>query len=121
MTDVKITNNHYILKDNTNMWTVYGPTAFIKQHDNYSCGPIACLKLLDVFGCFPATIVNLDDLTGQQLRTVVMDCYDAIRKDMEDDIRLVNKRKRKDAPGSKEDDKKEAMDKDNAVEKKKLI
>ena len=65
VTDVKKTNNHYILKDNANMWTVYGPTAFIKQHDNNSCGPIACLKLLDVFDCIPETIVNLDDLTGQ--------------------------------------------------------
>ena len=89
---------------------------FIKQHDNNSCGPIACLKLLDVFGCIPEIIVNLDDLTGKQLRTVVMDCYDTIRKDMEDDIRLLNKKKRKDAPGSKKDDRKEAVDKDKSAE-----
>ena len=86
------------------MWTVYGPTVFIKLHDGNSCGPIACLKLLDVLGCIPDTFNNRDELSGTQLRSLVMDCYDRIRKDIEDDIKLLNKCKRKDAPGSKDDD-----------------
>ena len=103
---------HYILQDKTNIWTVYGPTAFIKQHDGNSCGPIACLKLLDVFGCIPDSITSLDALSGTQLRRVVMDCYDSVRNEIEDDIKLVNKtRKRKDAPGSTaRDDDEEPVD-----------
>ena len=64
-----------------------------------------------MLGCIPDTINNLDELSGKQLRSLVMDCYDRIRKDIEDDIKLLNKCKRKDvkckrkdAPGSRDDD-----------------
>ena len=82
VTIIKKTDYHYILQDKTKIWMVYGPTIFIKQHDGNSCGPIACLKLLDVFGCIPYSINNLGELSGTQLRCVVMDCYDSVRKDI---------------------------------------
>ena len=119
VTVIKKTDYHYILQDKTNGSTVYGLTVFIKQHNGNSCGPIACLKLLDVFGCIPDSINSLDELSGTQLRCIVMDCYNRVRKDVKDDIRLLNKmRKRKDAPGFTAGDKYDDLEKNKDIDEK---